>query len=110
MALFLRNRTASNRRKDAVSELMLKARAILRADDETVVSVSEHDCGDPECGRARTVVLVMRPDQPTEAVKIEKPVESVTQAELSDALAPLAHRRAPAAVHLTEETPTRSDW
>jgi hypothetical protein len=110
MALFLRNRMASNRRKDAVFELMMKARAILRTDDETVVSVSEHDCGDPECGRARTVVLVMRPDQPTKAVKIEKPIDSVTQADLSDALAPLAGRCAPAATHLTVEPPTRFDW
>lgn len=110
MALFLRNRMASNRRKDAVFELMMKARAILRADDETVVSVSEHDCRDSGCCGARTVVLVMRPDQPTEAVKIEKPVDSVTQTELSDALAPLAGRNAPAATHRPPETPTRFDW
>jgi hypothetical protein len=110
MALFLRNRMASNRRKDAVFELMMKARAILRTDNETVVSVSEHDCGDPECGRARTVVLVMRADQPTEAVKLEKPIESVTQADLSVALAPLAERRHPTATHLTPAKPTRFDW
>jgi hypothetical protein len=32
----------------------------------------------------------MRPDQPTEAIKINKPLEAVTAADLSDALAPLA--------------------
>jgi hypothetical protein len=110
MALFFRNRMASNRRKDAVFELMAKARAILRPDDDTVVSVSEHDCRDSGCCGARTVVLVMRPDQPTEAVKIEKPIESVTQADLSDALAPLAGRHAPAVTHRPPETPTRFDW
>jgi hypothetical protein len=52
----------------------------------------------------------MRPNQPTEAVKVDKPIESVTQADLSDALAPLARRLAPAATHLTTETPTRFDW
>ena len=108
MALFLRNRMASNQRKDAAFELMMKARAILRTDDEAVVSVSEHDCGEPGCG-VRTVVLVMRPDQPTKAVKIDKPIDSVTQADLSDALAPLAARH-PAATHLTAQTPTRFDW
>jgi hypothetical protein len=110
MALFFRSRMASDRRKDAAFDLMMKARAILRTDDETVVSVSEHDCGDPGCGRARTVVLIMRPDQPTKAVKIDKPIDGVTQADLSDALAPLAVRHA-AATHLTAaQTPTRFDW
>jgi len=42
-------------------QLMAQARAILRADDDgTVVSITEHDCGEPECGRGRTVILVMR--------------------------------------------------
>jgi hypothetical protein len=92
MALLFRGRMASSdRRKDAALELMLQARAVLHADaDGSVVSVSEHDCGDPECARARTVVLVMRPEQPTEAVKIDKPIEAVTPADLAAALAPLA--------------------
>jgi hypothetical protein len=38
----------------------------------------------------RTVILVMRPDQPTEAIKIDKALDAVTQADLSDALAPSA--------------------
>jgi hypothetical protein len=87
MALFFGHRQASNRRKNAVLGLMLKARAILRADDEMVVSVSEHDCRESGCCGARTVVLVMRLDQPTEAVRIDKPIDSVTQADLSLALA-----------------------
>jgi hypothetical protein len=32
----------------------------------------------------------MHPRRPTEAVKIEKPLEQITQTELSDALATLA--------------------
>jgi hypothetical protein len=92
MALLFRGRTASSdRRKDAALALMLQARAVLHADEDgSVVSVSDHDCGDPECGRARTVVLVMRPEQPTESVKINKPIEAVTPADLAAALAPLA--------------------
>jgi hypothetical protein len=93
MAPFFRNRMASQRRKDAALDLMVRARGILNADEDAVVSVSEHDCGDPECRGARTVVLIMRPDQPTKAIKIDKPLEAVTAADLSDALAPLA--RAP---------------
>ena len=86
MAPFFRNRIAAGRRKDAVLDLMIRARAILDIDDDAVVSVSEHDCGDPECRGARTVVLVMRSDQPTQAIKINKPLEAVTAADLSDAL------------------------
>jgi hypothetical protein len=109
MALFFRNRTTSNRRKDAAFDLMMKARAILRIDDETVVSISEHDCRDSRCCGARTVVLVMRPDEPTQAAKIDKPIDRVTQADLSNALAPIATRQPPA-THLPAETPTRFDW
>jgi hypothetical protein len=90
MALFFRNRMASQGRKDAALDLMIRARGILNVDDDAVVSVSEHDCGDPECRGARTVILIMRPDRPTEAIKINKPLEAVTAADLSDALAPLA--------------------
>src|SRR3979411_972374 len=111
MVVFFRGRGASDRRKDAGIALMRQALAFLHGDDDgSIVSVTEHDCGDPECGRARTVVLVMRPEQPTKAVKIEKPIDSVTQADLSDALAPLAGQCAPAATHLTVEPPTRFDW
>jgi hypothetical protein len=90
MAPFFRNRMASQRRKDAALDLMVRARGILNAGDDAVVSVSEHDCGDPECRGARTVILIMRPDQPTKAIKINKPLEAVTAADLSNALAPLA--------------------
>jgi hypothetical protein len=90
MAPFFRNRMASERRRGAALDLTVRARGILNVDDDAVVSVSEHDCGDPECGGARTVILIMRPDQPTKAIKINKPMAAVTAADLSDALAPLA--------------------
>jgi hypothetical protein len=89
MAPLFPRRTASRRQRDAALDLMLQARTILGADDDVAVSVSGHDCGDPECG-ARTVILIMRPDQPTEAIRINKPLEAVTEADLSDALAPFA--------------------
>lgn len=82
MALRFSNRTASARRKDAALDLMIQARAILGVDGDTVVSVSEHDCADSGCCGTQTVILVMRPDQPTEAIKIDKPLETVTSADL----------------------------
>jgi hypothetical protein len=78
---------ASQRRKDAALDLMICARGILNVDEDAVVSVSEHNCGDPECRGARTIILIMRPDQPTKTIKINKPLEAVTAADLSDALA-----------------------
>lgn len=69
---------------------------VINADDETVVSLSERDCGDPGCGGARTIVLVMHPRRPTAAVGIDKPLDHVTQSDISDALAPLvAQNRLP---------------
>jgi hypothetical protein len=82
MALLFRNRTASARRKDAALDLMIEARVILGVDGDTVVSVSEHDCAGSGCCGAQTVILVMRPGQPTEAIKIDKPLEGVTGADV----------------------------
>jgi hypothetical protein len=89
MTPFFFRRKTSNRRTDAARELKVHARTVINADDDTVVTISERDCGDPGCGGARTIVLVMHPRRPTEAVKINKPLEQVTQSDISDALAPL---------------------
>ena len=86
----------SNHRWNVVRELKEHARTAINADDETIVTVSESDCGDPLCGGARTIVLIMHPRRPTEAVKIDKPLEQITQTDLSDALAPLAAQAGPA--------------
>jgi hypothetical protein len=87
MTAFFFPRKTSNRRSNAVLELKEHVRMAINADDETVVSVSERDCGDPGCGGARTVVLIMHPRRPTDAVKIDKPLEQITQKDVSDALA-----------------------
>jgi hypothetical protein len=90
MAAFFFPRKTSTRRSNAALQLKEHARTVINADDDTVVSVSERDCGDPGCGGARTIVLIMHPRRPTEAVKIDKPLEQISRTELSDALAPLA--------------------
>jgi len=96
MAPFFK-RTTPNRRTGTATELMAHARTVVGADDDTAVSVNEHDCDEPGCCGARTIVLVMRPKRPTEAVRIDKPLEQVTQADLSEALAPLIARADPSA-------------
>jgi hypothetical protein len=94
MTLFSRrtgssSRGASSARAGVLAELTLQARAVLDVDDDTVVSISEHDCGDPGCGE-QTVILVLRPGQPTRAVTIAKRSESVTRDDLLEALLPPA--------------------
>ena len=83
-------RKTSNHRWNAVRKLKEQARTAINADDETIVTISERDCGDPDCGGVRTIVLIMHPRRPTEAVKIDKPLEQITQTDLSDALVLLA--------------------
>jgi hypothetical protein len=79
-----------NHQWKAVLELKEHARTAIKADDQTIVCISERDCSDPGCGGARTIVLIIHPTRPAEAVGIDKPLEQITQADLSDALAPLA--------------------
>lgn len=83
-------RKTSNHRWNMVRQLKEQARTAINSGDETLVTISERDCGDPGCGGARTIVLIMHPRRPTEAVGIDKPIEKITEADLSVALAPLA--------------------
>ena len=77
-------------RWNTVRELREHARTAINADDETIITVSERD--DPGCGGARTIVLIMHPRRPTEAVTIDKPLEQITQKDLYTALRPSAAR------------------
>jgi hypothetical protein len=110
MVLFSNRGGGAQRRRDAALALMLHARNILGADDETVVSVREHDCADPDCGPARTVVLILRPDRPTEAVKIDKPIERITKTDLSAALAAVTSRCRTSNSIRPASSLTRLDW
>src|SRR5437763_17105582 len=85
-------RKTSNHRWNAVRKLKEQARTAINADDETIVTISERDCGDPDCGGVRTIVLIMHPTRRTEAVTIDKPFEQITHADLCEALAPFAVR------------------
>jgi hypothetical protein len=80
-----------NHQWNAVLKLKKYARTVIEADDETLVCISERDCSDPLC-HAQTIVLIIHPTRPAQAVGIDKPLEQVTRSDLSDALAPLAAR------------------
>lgn len=88
MAFFMRRRGGADR--DAARALADLVRETLALDDAASVTVSEISCGDPACGGAETVVLVMRPGQRTQAAKVLMPMAQVTPEALLAALAPLA--------------------
>jgi hypothetical protein len=95
MALRFRKRVeASDRgRRDALIRLMRDVRALLSGQDDAVISVSDHDClASGCCGTPQTTILVLRPDQPTRAFRIDKPITAVTRPDLCVALAPLLGR------------------
>jgi hypothetical protein len=75
---------------DATSRLAARVRARLSLDDAAAVSVVQIDCGEPACGGAETVVMVMRSGRVTESARIMKPVAAVGDDDLDLALAPFA--------------------
>ncbi|OYX14590.1 MAG: hypothetical protein B7Z15_03400 [Rhizobiales bacterium 32-66-8] len=87
--LFMRGRGDAHGARDAARALADKIRTLLELDEESSVSVTEIACGDPACGGAETVILIMRPGRRTEAAKLLQPLSTVTEAELLAALEPL---------------------
>ncbi|HEY2533267.1 MAG TPA: hypothetical protein VGJ20_35940 [Xanthobacteraceae bacterium] len=87
MALRYRQGTSPQRRADNALAVMQWVLAVLPAGEDTVVSVTAHQCGDPQC-TAATTILLMRPEQPALPIKIPKPMESVTEADIAAALHP----------------------
>ncbi|HEY2531762.1 MAG TPA: hypothetical protein VGJ20_28180 [Xanthobacteraceae bacterium] len=88
MALRYRQGTSPQRRTDNALAVMQWVHAALPAGEEAVVSIGGHQCGDPQCA-ATTTILLMRPDQRALPIKISKPIESVTEADVATALQPL---------------------
>ncbi|MDQ0504594.1 hypothetical protein [Xanthobacter agilis] len=90
MRLFMRRRGEADTGRDAARALADRVRRLLDLEEEATVSVSEISCGDPACGGAETVVLVMRPGRRTEAAKVLCPMSEVTEDALLAALKPLS--------------------
>lgn len=87
MALRYRQGTSPQRRTDNALAVMQWVHAVLPAGEDAVVSVTSHQCGDPQCA-ATTTILLIRPDQPSLPIKISKPIELVTEADIAAALQP----------------------
>ncbi|WP_407527548.1 hypothetical protein [Methylobacterium oryzisoli] len=61
---------------------------------EVALTVNEIVCADPACPGTETVILILRPGARAQAVKVGKPVEGVTEADVAAALAPRPGREA----------------
>jgi hypothetical protein len=81
MALFFRARE-DPARADASRRVAALVRETLALSEDDAVTVSEIACGDPACGGAETVVLIMRAGRKTEAVKLMMPMATVTDADV----------------------------
>ena len=88
MALLFRSRADAPARQDASRRVAALVRAALELGEDDAVTVSEISCGDPACGGAETVALVMRVGRRTEAVKFLKPMTEVTEADVRSKFAP----------------------
>ncbi len=64
-------------------------RALVGDDENTGVSLSANACGHAACRGQETVILLMRRNEPTIGIKISKSVETVTQADVAEALQPM---------------------
>lgn len=82
MALLFRRDREDPARADASRRVAALVREVLALGEDDAVTVSEIACGDPACGGAETVVLVMRVGRKTEAVKLMMPMAEVGDADV----------------------------
>jgi hypothetical protein len=73
---------------DAVNGLKALVLSKLAVPADTAIAVNEILCNDPGCPGIETVVLVMIPGQKTRALKVQKPLAEVTEADVAAMLAP----------------------
>ena len=93
MALRYKHSKSAEPRAAAIASVMRWVLALLTDERKTAISISGSECGHAACGGSETIILLMHEGEPAIRLKIEKPVETVTQAEIADALASLFTRK-----------------
>jgi hypothetical protein len=73
--------------RDKAAAIKLHVRAVFGLGEETIVSVSEIQCGDASCPGTETVILIMQPGVKTKAYKVLAPLLDVDVAAVERALA-----------------------
>lgn len=95
MALRYKHLKSARLRAEATARVMQWMLALVSEEKKTAVTISGSECGHTACGGSETVIFLMRAGEPTTRLKIAKPIETVTQAEIADALTSLATGREP---------------
>ncbi|WP_188408516.1 hypothetical protein [Agaricicola taiwanensis] len=86
MGLFSLGRRRDEAAEQARAHVSALVRQHLSLGEHDAVTVSEIACGDPGCGGAETVVLILRAGRRTEAVKVKKALFLATDEEILLAL------------------------
>lgn len=60
--------------------------AVLGDEPPTTLTISEIDCGDPSCPGLETIILIMREGEATQAIKIRKPLDTISEQDVCEAL------------------------
>ena len=77
----------SSKPRDPVAAAAIKAWVLSALGEKDIeVTVSEIVCNDLSCPGTETIVLVLRPGQPTKALKFSEPMDSVRQQHVTRAL------------------------
>jgi hypothetical protein len=72
---------------EVLSAIKRVTRETLRLAEDVHVSVSELKCHDPGCPDVETVIVIMKPGEPHVLFRIHKPVTSVNENDVADAIA-----------------------
>jgi hypothetical protein len=79
-------RRSSDAERQQAGMVKARVRETLGLDEAVAVTVSEIECGDARCPGRETVILILRPKQPTAVVRIAAPLLSVTEAMVDGAV------------------------
>lgn len=70
--------------RDPAARIEAVVRSILHLEADAVVRVLRRHCSNEDCGL--TTILLARPDAPTQALGVDKPINDITEADLRIAL------------------------
>jgi hypothetical protein len=89
MALRYKRTKAMDCRAEAGATVIQWVHALIGDHENTSVSLSSTECSHAGCGGEETVILFLRAHEPTIAIRISKPLEAVTEADVAEALQPI---------------------
>lgn len=72
--------------REAVERVKNMARTALQTTPEATLAVNEIACNDPGCPGIETVILVMEPGKKTQALKVQKTLDEITEQDIRNVL------------------------